>query len=97
VTCPHGKPGGYQRASARIQGASRGRLVRETLVESLLLCGAGGLLGILVARWCTDLLGSRIIIGSGRMGVEIPLDVRVVGFALALVLITALALGTVPA
>ena len=41
-------------------GASRGRLVRQALTESLLLCAAGGGLGLLVSRWGVDLLRSGV-------------------------------------
>jgi putative ABC transport system permease protein len=76
-------------------GATRGRLVRQALAESLLLALGGGALGVLVARWCTDLLSARILIG-GRAGVSVPLDGRVLVFALAVALATALVVGLLP-
>jgi putative ABC transport system permease protein len=80
-------------------GAGRGRLVRELLTENLLLCAVGGGLGLLVAEWCTGLLASRMSIGWRRATVGVPaqLDARVVGFALLLMVLTALVAGTVPA
>jgi putative ABC transport system permease protein len=80
-------------------GAGRGRLIREMLAESMLLSVVGGGLGLLVAQWCTRLLAPRMVFGSARVGVGIPveLDPRVLLFALALVAVTGLLVGTVPA
>ncbi|HYP26491.1 MAG TPA: ABC transporter permease [Blastocatellia bacterium] len=77
-------------------GATRGRLVRQFLTESLLLAMAGGLLGSLLA-----VLGIRILIALSpgnipRIG-EAGLDVRVLAFTLGLSLLTGVIFGLAPA
>jgi putative ABC transport system permease protein len=77
-------------------GASTGRLMRPLLVESLLLSIGGGALGLLVALWSNDLIGSRMQIGE-ETGIAVPLDWHVLGFALIAALTAGVAFGTVPA
>jgi putative ABC transport system permease protein len=80
-------------------GASRGRLMRELVIESVVLSVAGGALGLVVADWCAGLIASRITTGYVRatVGAPVQLDLRVFGFALALVLVTGVLVGAVPA
>ncbi|MGH9750125.1 MAG: ABC transporter permease [Candidatus Polarisedimenticolia bacterium] len=77
-------------------GASRGRLVRQLLAESLLLAVLGGGLGLLVARWGIDALGVAAVSALPR-GDEISLDQRVLLFTLAVSLVTGILFGLVPA
>jgi putative ABC transport system permease protein len=77
-------------------GSSRWRLVRQLLTESLILSLAGGALGILVARWGNIILGSRIQI-DGIYGLDLPLDLRVAGFAFIAAAVTGAVFGIVPA
>lgn len=77
-------------------GASRLQLIRHSLAESLLLALMGGALGLLLALWTNDALGARLQL-NGRTSLEIPLDVRVLGFAFALAAFTGLAFGLLPA
>ena len=76
-------------------GASRGRVMRQLLVESLLLAGGGGALGLLLSFW-----GVRVMFASSdlsrQMG-EISIDGRVTAFAGALTLATSLLFGLLPA
>jgi predicted permease len=84
-------------------GASRGRLLRQALAESLLLASAGGALGILVAAWASTLLarfaGSGPVIGLGMtsMVLEPRLDGRALAFTLAVSLLAAALSGLAPA
>ena len=77
-------------------GASRGRLVRLLLLESLTLSIAGGLLGLVVARW--SLAGLLALVGSFLpRASEVALDARALGFAALLAAVTGLLFGLVPA
>ena len=80
-------------------GASRARVVRELLAESLLLALVGGALGIGVAALCNRLiLGFYQFSYSGfAMFFELGLDSTVLGVTLAVTLATVLAFGLVPA
>jgi predicted permease len=79
-------------------GASRFRIVRQLVVESLVLSLAGGALGIAIGWWCTRLL---VAVSGGTLTFEgappIRLDLRVVLFAAALALVTGLVFGALPA
>ncbi len=76
-------------------GASRGRLVRQLLMESLVLATAGGLLGLLLGAWAVALLVAVIPDGVPRVE-EIGLDARVAAVSLLVSLASALLFGLVP-
>jgi len=71
-------------------GATRARLVRQLLTESLLLAAIGGALGILVGRWGQQLL-------PGALGQASPLDWRVLAFVIAVTTLTGVVFGIAPA
>ena len=71
-------------------GATRGRLVRQLLTESLLLACLGGALGILIGYWGQQLL-------PGAPGRATPLDWRVLAFVLAVTGVTGIVFGVAPA
>ncbi len=79
-------------------GASRWRLMQQLLTESVLLAIAGGGLGILFALWIKDgLLAVSSWGGSWMRALEPRLDWRVLGFTLALSVLTGIVFGLVPA
>ena len=77
-------------------GASKSRVVRQLLTESLILSIAGGLAGITLAAWSTDFL---IAIAPGDLPrlQSTQVDARVLLFALATSIITGILLGLIPA
>ncbi|HEX5724423.1 MAG TPA: ABC transporter permease, partial [Longimicrobiaceae bacterium] len=77
-------------------GASRGRLVRQFLAESLVLALAGGALGLLVARAGLGVLRA-LAPAAVPMLHQARLDPRVLAFALGLSLVCALGFGLAPA
>ena len=76
-------------------GASRRRLVRQLLTESVMLAGLGGALGVLFALWIKD--GLLAVSDWGPKALEPRLDWRVLGFTLALSMLTGIVFGIVPA
>ena len=77
-------------------GASRWRIVRQLLTESLALSMCGGGLGILLALWGKDLLAPLSPAGLPRAS-EIHLDARVIAFTFAISLLTGILFGIIPA
>jgi predicted permease len=78
-------------------GASRGRLVRQLLTEGLLLAMVAGVLGMLIAYWAQGVLWSQRPPGLAADAIDISPDLRVLGFTLAVSLVTALVFGLAPA
>ena len=77
-------------------GAGRGRLVRQLLTESLILSVVGGLLGLLLAVWGIEALVGLEPQGIPRLG-DVGVDPVVIGFTMALALVTGLLFGVFPA
>ena len=78
-------------------GAGRGRIVRQHLVESSLLALAGAVLGLLMATWTGGLLLAALPGDQASSNLSAAPDARVVLFALALGMLTALIFGVAPA
>ncbi|HEY6186741.1 MAG TPA: ABC transporter permease [Pyrinomonadaceae bacterium] len=77
-------------------GASRLRVIRQLLTESLLLSLTGGTLGLLLSIWLTDLLVSISPANSPRLD-EVSLDGRVLLFTLVVTCLIGLLFGLAPA
>ena len=77
-------------------GAGRWRVVRQLMTENLLLAGVGGMLGILLAWWGTDLLMALQQTDVPRVD-QIGIDARVLGFTVLLTLLTGVICGLIPA
>jgi putative ABC transport system permease protein len=79
-------------------GASRGRLVRQLLVETSVLFLAGGALGIVVARWSLEaLLAFAIAGGYVPERLSVVVDARILAISLGVCLTAALLSGLSPA
>jgi predicted permease len=78
-------------------GAQRGRLMRQVLVESVLLSLTGGGLGLLFAYWGKNVVVAALPIGPSSMAPEPALDARVLLFTLLASLLTGLLFGLAPA
>ena len=74
-------------------GATRGQLVRHLLTESVLLSAAGCVTGCLLAWWAIRSLPALDL----PLAVDLSLDYRVLGFAVAIALVTGAAFGLAPA
>lgn len=77
-------------------GASRTRIIRQLLTESMLLSFAGGVLGLLLAQAAVKLIVA-ISPNSIPRAVEIGLDQRVLAFTVAVSLLTGIIFGLAPA
>jgi putative ABC transport system permease protein len=77
-------------------GASRFRIFRQMLVESLLLAIAGGVLGVILATWTISLL-ARVAHETVPRMAGLQLDARVLGFSFLVSLLTGLVFGVIPA
>ena len=92
---------GHEVAIRRALGASRGRVARLFLTESVLLALLGGGVGLLLARWALDfvpLLAGPVAAAIGGAGeVDVSMDLRVLLYALVLTLMTGLLFGLAPA
>ncbi len=78
-------------------GADRARLIRQLLIESLLLAGMGGAAGILISLWTTNFLTVFTPPAHLPIGLPLGVDGRVLAFTLALSIFTAIIFGLAPA
>jgi predicted permease len=81
-------------------GSGRGRLIRQLLIESLLLSLTGASLGIVFARW-----GARLLVGflasnvfrEKQVFLDLSVDSRMLAFTVGVAVLTGLLFGLVPA
>ncbi len=77
-------------------GASRLRIVRQLLIEGLLLSAVGAVCGLLLATWSFAFL-QRLIPDGLALSTKLSLDPKVLGFTLLVTLLTTVLFGLVPA
>jgi predicted permease len=78
-------------------GASRGRLIRQLLAESLVLSVLGAVAGLLMSVWAGGWLVAQLPAVNGAPYVDLSIDRRVLGFTGGVAIAVALLFGTVPA
>jgi predicted permease len=78
-------------------GASRRRIVRQMLSESLIIAAVGAAGGILIARWFSAFLVSFLSDGGTRVFVDLTVSWRVFAFTAGVAMAACLAFGLVPA
>jgi predicted permease len=84
-------------AVRRALGATRLRLIQQLLTESLVLAAGGGVCGVILAVWTTQLLQRSLPPTVLPVQMELPLDWRVIAFATAVSLATTVLCGLIPA
>lgn len=78
-------------------GAGRGRLIRQLLVESLLLAGIGAVVGAVLARSLSQVLVASLSTENDPLFMNLGTDWRVLGFTAALAVLTCISFGLAPA
>jgi predicted permease len=92
-------------ATRQALGASRARIIRQLLTESVLLATAGGALGLLLAWWSLSVLYPLVLsqfpVSAGSfvasMALNLEPDYRVFGFTLLMALLAGVTAGLAPA
>lgn len=77
-------------------GASRGRIIRQLLCESLVLASIGGALGVLFGKWCLDAIVAYLPSNTNRLD-EVAFDGHAMVFTLIITLGTGILVGLLPA
>ena len=83
-------------AMRRALGASRGRLIRQLVVESFVLAVLGGTAGLLIGSWGRNILLGMIAAQDKTIRLNAALDLRVLAFTVAISLLTVLVFGLAP-
>src|SRR3954451_5910133 len=87
-----------QELSVRLAlGASRWRLVRQLLSESVVLASMGTILGLVFAWWAARLLVMQLNTSVAPVALDLPLDAHVLVFTAATMIATVIIFGVVPA
>ena len=78
-------------------GATRGRLVRLVLLESLLLGLGGGMMGVLLSLWSAGALSSLRVPAPVPLDLRVTIDARTLAYAIVLSALCGILLGLAPA
>ncbi len=78
-------------------GAGRGRLIRQILVEGLVLSGLAGICGVALAYWATQAFVAYASAGRSPIALDLSPDMPVLAFTTAVSVIAGLLFGSVPA
>jgi putative ABC transport system permease protein len=78
-------------------GASKVRIARQLLTESLLLSGIGALVGLVFARWGSGLLVRHLSSTTNTVFLDLGLDWRILSFTALIAVATAILFGVAPA
>jgi len=78
-------------------GASRGRVVRQMLAESLLIAAAGAASGAMLAQWLSRFLVGFLTSDNAPIFVDLAIDWRIFAFTSVLAVVTCLVFGLMPA
>ena len=78
-------------------GATRTRIVRQLMTESLLLSVAGGALGLLLTFWTSGLISGFLAVREDVLSLDVAPNLRVLIFTLAISVATVLLFGVIPA
>jgi predicted permease len=78
-------------------GATRTRIVRQLMTESLLLSVAGGALGLLLTFWTSGLVSGLLAATGDALSLDVAPNLRVLVFTLAASVTTVLLFGVIPA
>src|ERR1044072_2705382 len=78
-------------------GASRARIIRQLITESVLLSLIGGLGGVLIAAWISNAVAAKKLPTDIALVFDLHLDWRVLGFALLVSLIPGIVFSLLPA
>ena len=78
-------------------GASRMRVLRQLLTETMLLTAMGAIAGVFFAKWSSGLLVQLLSSGRNPVGLDVPIDARVLLFTTAVATATGLLFGLAPA
>jgi putative ABC transport system permease protein len=78
-------------------GASRMRLSRQLLAESVILAGTGATLGLAFAHWASRAVVAQLSTVSRQVALDVSLDWRVLGFTMLVTTLTVVLFGLAPA
>ncbi len=78
-------------------GASRARLIRQLLTESVLLSAMGAILGVLFAQWASRMLVHFLSTTNSNVVLDLSIDTRVLAFTTLVAIATGILFGLAPA